>query len=95
MSTNLAPKNEERSVVTLSDEKIQDYLDGRLSKRERSVVAAILIGNPDIRREVTELWLLNEMIRSLGQHILDEPVPDRLTEIVRTPRTAVGRFSKA
>jgi len=70
-------------VVVLSDEKIHDYIDGRLSRRERAVVAASLFANHDLMREVMTMWLINEMVRGLGQRVLDEPVPHTLTQILR------------
>jgi anti-sigma factor RsiW len=69
--------------VKLSDEKINDYLDGRLSTRETAVVAATLAANPHLMRDVMTMRLVDEMVRCLGQRILDEPVPDRLNRIVR------------
>lgn len=70
-------------MVTLSDEKIRDYIDGRLSERDRAVVAAYLIANPDVAAEVNRLRLVNEMIGGLGQDVLDEPVPERLIAALR------------
>lgn len=78
-------------MLTLSDDKIQEYVDGRLSVRERAAVAAILSVSPQLRREVTELVLVNEMVRVLGQDILDEPVPERLTDVLKTRASVNGR----
>jgi len=83
-------------VVVLSDEKIHDYVDGRLSRRERAVVAATLFANPDLMREVMTMWLINEMVRGLGQGVLDEPVPDTLTQTLRartSQRQTPGKIS--
>ena len=74
----------DRSRGKLSDEKIQDFIDGRLSKRERAVVAATLIANPHLMHEVMRLWLINEMLRCLGQEVLVEPVPDKLKHALKS-----------
>ncbi len=66
-----------------SDENIHEFVDGRLSAREAAKFAAHVAADPDLRRKVAALWLINQMLRGLGQHILDEPVPERLAEIVR------------
>ena len=76
----------QRCLVKLSDEKIQDYIDGRLSTRERAVVAASLIANPNLMREVMTLLLINEMVRYLGQHIIGEPVPETLTQTLKVTK---------
>jgi anti-sigma factor RsiW len=76
-----------RSLAKLSDETIHEYIDGRLSKRERAIVAATLIANPHLMRKVMRLLLINEMLRCLGQHVLDEPVPDQLRQTLRVNKS--------
>jgi anti-sigma factor RsiW len=73
----------ESRVVKLSNEKIQDYLDGRLSERDRAVVAAYLLSNPQVAQEISRLQLLDDIVASLGQGILDERIPDRLLAPIR------------
>lgn len=87
-------KNEARSVSTLSDDRIQELIDGRLSPEEAAAVVALLAKNPDLRRRVADLCLLNEMVRGLGQYILDEPVPERLTEAARRYPSVCGKSSE-
>jgi len=81
-------------VVVLSDEKIHDYIDGRLSRRERAVVAATLFADPDLMREVMTMLLINDMVRCLGQHVLHEPIPDTLMETLKAGDTQSQRTSK-
>jgi anti-sigma factor RsiW len=69
--------------VKLTNDKVQDYIDDRLSERDRAVVAAYLLAHPDIAQEISRLRLLDEIISSLGQSILDERVPERLLEPIR------------
>lgn len=79
-----AQKNEVGTVSTLSDEKIHDFVDGRLSPREAAAVAVLLALDPNLRRRAAELGLMNEMVRGLGQSIIQEPVPDRLKDILKS-----------
>ena len=81
-------------MSALSDERIQDFIDGRLSAREATTVAALLAANPELRRKVAKLLALNEMIRGLGAHILEEPIPARLREAVMSCRSSVAGRSK-
>jgi anti-sigma factor RsiW len=71
----------EREV--LSDHKIQDYLDGRLNERDRAAVAAYLLTHPDVASEVETLRRQNEALKGIGHEILDEPVPERLREVLQ------------
>ncbi|BAQ16860.1 hypothetical protein GL4_1403 [Methyloceanibacter caenitepidi] len=87
--------NEVRPLLTPSDDNIHAFLDGRLSAREAAAFAAHVAADPGLRRKVAALWLTNQMIRGLGQNILDEPVPDRLTDTLRSCAAAAGSSSKA
>lgn len=69
--------------MKLSNDKVQDYIDGRLSERDRAVVAAYLLAHPEIAEEISRLRLLDEIISSLGQGILDERIPERLLAPIR------------
>lgn len=69
----------------LTDDKIQDYLDGRLNDRDRATVAAYLLAHPEIAANVETLRRQNEALKGIGQEILDEPVPDRLRDVLTRP----------
>jgi anti-sigma factor RsiW len=71
----------ERNVF--NDEQIQDYIDGRLSERDRAAVAAYLLGHPRVAAEVEAVRRQSEALRALGQEILDAPVPEPLRRILR------------
>jgi anti-sigma factor RsiW len=70
-----------RSVFT--DRQLQDYVDGRLSERDRATVAAYLLAHPPVAAEVEAVRRQSEALRALGHEILDAPVPERLREVVR------------
>lgn len=74
-----------RSVFT--DRQLQDYVDGRLSERDRAAVAAFLLAHPHVAAEVEAVRRQSEALRALGHEILDEPVPERLRELLRDPKT--------
>lgn len=78
----------ERNIFT--DEQIQDYIDGRLNERDRAAVAAYLLAHPRVAAEVEAIRRQSEALRALGQEILDQPVPERLREVLRE-RPAASR----
>jgi anti-sigma factor RsiW len=73
-------KRSSEDVTTLD---LQDYLDGRLSAKRRVEVEAFLERNPESAAEVVALRAQSMALRRLGAEILDEPVPDRLMDLVR------------
>jgi anti-sigma factor RsiW len=76
----------------LSDDRIQDYIDERLSERERAAVAAHVLAHPASAARLEAWRRQTEMLRGLGHEILDEPVPPRMREILR-PRAPVAACS--
>jgi anti-sigma factor RsiW len=71
----------ERSVFT--DGQIQDYIDGRLNARDRAAVAGYLLAHARVAAEVEAVRRQSEALQALGQEILDEPVPERLRQVLR------------
>jgi anti-sigma factor RsiW len=67
----------------LSDHDIQDYIDGRLGRQARAMVAAQLLARPALAVEVDTLRRQNEILKAVGQEILDEPIPERLRNVLR------------
>ena len=67
---------------TVSTEALNDYIDGRLSERERAQVEAAIATNSALAKELAALQSLNVQLSSLGASVLDEPVPERLRRIV-------------
>ena len=70
----------------LADHRIQDYIDGRLNDRDRATFAAYLLAHPEVAAEVEAVRRQNEVLRGIGQEILDEPVPARLREALYQPK---------
>ena len=67
----------------ISPTDLQDYVEGRLSAERHSVVEAFLASDPDSAAQVAALRSQAEVLRRLGEDILNEPVPDKLAEILR------------
>ena len=78
----------------LTDHKVQDYIDGRLSERDRAAVAAYLLVHPDVASEVEMLRRQNEALRGIGQEILEEPVPPRLRDVLHRHTEAPAEASR-
>jgi anti-sigma factor RsiW len=70
----------------ISEEKIQDYVDGRLDERDRAAVAAYLLTHPNVAMDVEALLQQNEALKVIGEEILDEPVPARLRDVLQKPK---------
>ena len=69
--------------VSLTDTQINDYIDGRLSKRERAAVAAVLLVNPALMHKVMKTILINDIVKCLDENVLAEPLPDEIKAILR------------
>jgi anti-sigma factor RsiW len=67
----------------VSEEDIQEFIDGRASPALRAEVESYLAANPKRRAEVQALVRQQDALRRLGTEILAEPIPDRLQEILR------------
>jgi anti-sigma factor RsiW len=66
----------------LSNDQIEGYIDGRPNGRDRATVAAYLLANPEMAGEVETLRRQAEALKGIGQEILDEPVPERLRDVL-------------
>lgn len=74
----------------ITDEKIQDYIDGRLSARDQSAMAAYLLAHPDIAAEIQTMRQQDEALKGFRADILTQPVPERLTAIVDAAKAKAG-----
>jgi anti-sigma factor RsiW len=67
--------------LTMSD--IHAYLDGALDDGERRQFEDILITDPEAAGMVKQLRNQMAELRRLYDPVLDEPVPDRLLDLLR------------
>lgn len=66
-----------------TDGELSEYADGRLSEERRAEIAAWLLEHPREAAELDRLQALDEALRGVGGEILNEPVPERLREVLR------------
>ena len=72
-----------KTSLPMNFETLNEFVDGRLSREEAAEVAAAVASNPALAKELAEISKLNEQIQSVGADVLEEPVPDRLRQIVQ------------
>lgn len=69
-----------------TDDEIQEFIDGHLDGPNRARVAAYLLRHPERSGEVRNMQKLTKELQKLDREVLDEPVPERLLEILRKAR---------
>jgi len=70
--------------MTVTTEKLLAYVDGELSPDEMKIVQAALAADPELRRELETQRALTHSLQSAFDRVLDEPIPGRLSEAVRS-----------
>lgn len=70
-------------MAELSNEVLMAYVDGELDAAERARVEAELGRSPDLRARVETFWATREPLQSTFDHVLREPVPQHLVDLVR------------
>jgi len=68
---------------TPSDAEIQAYVDGRLSPERHAQVEAYLAEHPEAAVQVHAYREQNRLLHGLFDHVLDEPLPEKLTDVTR------------
>ncbi len=69
--------------IEIDADTLQEYFDGRLRPDHAAVVAAHLLENPELGREFEKLGLMDDALGGMNSDVLSEPVPERLSSIVR------------
>jgi anti-sigma factor RsiW len=64
------------------DQTVHDYLDGRLNPGKRAEVAAEITRNPALAAEVERTRRETDLLRAIGEEVLNEPVPARLRAVL-------------
>lgn len=72
------------TVTRITENDLHAYVDGQLAQERRAEVEAHIATNPDVAERLAAYLRHDETLRARFDPVLDEPVPDRLTE--RRPR---------
>jgi len=72
--------------AAINEDRLQEYIDGRLTEQEEAAVAAHLLANPAQAAYVQKLREQNKALQAVGSNILNEPVPERLQSVLDTAR---------
>jgi anti-sigma factor RsiW len=73
------------SKHTITDAELHAYVDGRLTEVRRAEVAAYLTAQPAAAERVRAYLAQNQSLRDLFNPVINEPVPERLRELVSRP----------
>ena len=74
---------------TPADETLMAFADGELDTAQRAQIGHALQANPALRKRVDAIRNQRERVGAAFAAVLDEPLPDRLTQLLRTPPVAV------
>jgi anti-sigma factor RsiW len=77
----------------ISEDDLHAYIDGRLEPVRRLAIAAYLATHPREAARTEALRAQAEGLRALFNHILDQPVPERLRESAHRRRPARRRLA--
>lgn len=75
-------------MTDVTEKDLMAYVDGELPAAEAARVAAAIAADPQLARREAELRQLNRRIGAAFDEILDEPVPDRLADLLRAAAPA-------
>lgn len=78
------------SKHTITEADLHAYVDGRLEESRRAEVAAYLGSHPEEAERVRVYMEQNQRIRELFNPVINEPVPERLRELVSPPPVTEG-----
>ena len=73
-----------------TDLELQAFIDGELDGPNRARVAAFLLQHPEWAAKMSENRKLNDALKELDRHLLDEPVPQRFLDILERAREDSG-----
>ena len=70
----------------IRDEELWAYFDGELTPERRAQIEAALVDNRQISEKVAAMRRQTDAVKSIGEKTLDEPVPERLLDVLRKVR---------
>jgi anti-sigma factor RsiW len=73
------------NTPSIRDEELHAYVDGRLAPQRHEEVKAYLAAHPDAAEKVRAYQQQNQMLHTLYDRVLHEPLPSRLENTVPAP----------
>jgi len=73
-----------------TDDELMAYADGELVGERRAALAEALRSNADLRGRVTAVQTQRRRLAAAFGGVLEEPVPDRLTDLLSAPAAAAA-----
>lgn len=67
-----------------NEAELHAYVDGRLTTQRRAQIEAYLADHPDVAEQVRAYQQQNQMLHGLFDHVLDEPLPEKLATVTAT-----------
>ena len=77
--------------MTFPDEVLMAYADDELDARTRAAVEAAMASDPELARRIAQHKALRSRVHSAFNRVLDEPVPARLLQVVRSDPPGAGK----
>jgi hypothetical protein len=74
--------------MSWTDEALMAYVDGELDDRERARLTLALTADVALRRRLKAMKQQRRRVEAAYAPVLDEPVPDRLANLLRAPAMA-------
>ena len=82
------------SIPEVTEADLQAWADGRLPEAERAQVEAWLVEHPKDAERLEQYRRLNNALHGAYDEVLDEPVPDHFSTLLReTPRPRAMRYA--
>ncbi len=66
----------------ITDDDLQDYIEGRLDEAARRRVEEQLALDPRLAEEVARLRRQASKLQEFGKRVLDEPIPQEMLDLI-------------
>lgn len=66
----------------ITDDDLQDYIEGRLDEATRRRVEEQLARDPRLAEEVARLRRQASKLQEFGKRVLDEPIPQEMLDLI-------------
>lgn len=83
------------SALPVTESDLHAYVDGLLPESRRAEIAAYLAARPEEAERLGSYRAQNAALRALYNPVLDEPVPARLSAVMKTSSWHLQRFAAA